>query len=103
MSFVSVMSKPLMNLGWLVSILGHVQIACQMTFVSTGNALCSIIVAIMRKFVLLIPLIYVLPHFMADKTIAVYTAEPIADFIAVTFTAILFGIQFNKALKKLNA
>ena len=80
-----------------------IQIACQMTFVSTGNALCSIIVAIMRKFVLLIPLIYVLPHFMADKTIAVYTAEPIADFIAVTFTAILFGIQFNKALKKLNA
>lgn len=80
-----------------------IQIACQMTFVSTGNALCSIIVAIMRKFVLLIPLIYILPHFMADKTIAVYTAEPIADFIAVTFTAILFGIQFNKALKKLNA
>ena len=80
-----------------------IQIACQMTFVSTGNALCSIIVAIMRKFILLVPLIYILPHFMADKTIAVYTAEPIADFIAVTFTAILFGIQFNKALKKLNA
>lgn len=80
-----------------------IQIACQMTFVSTGNALCSIIVAIMRKFVLLVPLIYILPHFMADKTIAVYTAEPIADFIAVTFTAILFGIQFNKALKKLHA
>ncbi len=80
-----------------------IQIACQMTFVSTGNALCSIIVAIMRKFVLLVPLIYILPHLMADKTIAVYTAEPIADFIAVTFTAILFGIQFNKALKKLHA
>lgn len=79
-----------------------IQIACQMTFVSTGNALCSIIVAIMRKFVLLVPLIYILPHFMSDKTIAVYTAEPIADFIAVTFTAILFGIQFNKALKKLH-
>lgn len=72
-----------------------------MTFVSIGNAVCSIIVAIMRKFVLLIPLIYILPNFISDKTTAVYTAEPAADIIAVTFTAILFAIQFNKSLKKL--
>ena len=78
-----------------------IQIACQMTFVSTGNAVCSIIVAIMRKFVLLIPLIYILPHFLADKTMAVYTAEPIADILAVTFTIILFTVQFKKALKNL--
>ena len=78
-----------------------IQIACQMTFVSTGNAVCSIIVAIMRKFVLLIPLIYILPHFLADKTRAVYTAEPIADILAVTFTIILFTVQFKKALKNL--
>ncbi len=78
-----------------------IQMACQMTFVSTGNALSSITVAIMRKFVLLIPLIYILPHFLADKTMAVYTAEPVADLFAVTFTAILFTFQFKKALKKL--
>lgn len=36
-----------------------IQIACQMTFVSIGNAPCSIIVAILRKFVLLIPLIFI--------------------------------------------
>lgn len=78
-----------------------IQIACQMTFVSTGNAVCSIIVAIMRKFVLLIPLIYILPHFLTDKTRAVYTAEPIADILAVTFTIILFTVQFKKALKNL--
>lgn len=76
-----------------------IQVASQMTFVSIGNAPCSIIVAIVRKFVLLLPLIYVIPHFVADKTMGVYLAEPIADVIAVTFTAVLFSIQFKKALK----
>ena len=78
-----------------------IQIACQMTFVSIGNALCSIIVAVVRKFVLLLPLIYIVPRFVADKTMGVYLAEPIADIIAVTFTTVLFAVQFNKAIKKL--
>ena len=80
-----------------------VQISCQMTFVSIGNAPCSIIVAVLRKFVLLIPMIYILPHFIADQTSAVYMAEPIADLIAVTFTVVMFTTQFRKALKKLDA
>ena len=78
-----------------------IQIACQMTFVSIGNAPCSIIVAILRKFVLLIPLIFILPHILPDPTMAVYTAEPVADTLAVLFTAVMFGTQFKKALKKL--
>lgn len=90
-----------MRIYFAVMFIFGIQIACQMTFVSIGNAVCSIIVAIMRKFVLLIPLIYILPNFISDKTTAVYTAEPVADIIAVTFTAILFAIQFNKSLKKL--
>ena len=72
-----------------------------MTFISMGNAASSVIVAVMRKFVLLLPLIYLLPHLMSDKTMAVYTAEPVADFLAVTFTVCLFAVQFKKALKKL--
>lgn len=90
-----------MRVYFAVMFIFGIQVACQMTFVSIGNAVCSIIVAIMRKFVLLIPLIYILPNFISDKTTAVYTAEPVADIIAVTFTAILFAIQFNKSLKKL--
>ena len=78
-----------------------IQIACQMAFVSLGNALCSMIVAIMRKFVLLLPLIYLMPAIMEDKTMAVYTAEPVADVLAVAFTAILFFFVFRKAMKKL--
>ena len=78
-----------------------IQIACQMTFVSIGNAPCSIIVAIVRKFVLLLPLIYIMPQLISDKTMGVYAAEPVADIIAVTFTAVLFTIQFKKVLKSL--
>lgn len=78
-----------------------IQIACQMTFVSLGNAVSSVIVAIMRKFVLLLPLIYIMPHIVTNKTIGVYMAEPLADIIAVTFTAVLFCFQFKKALAKI--
>ncbi len=77
------------------------QIACQMTFIATNNAVSSIIVAIVRKFVLLIPLIYLLPNLFDNKVFAVYLAEPVADVIAVTFTVVLFAFQFRKALKKL--
>jgi putative MATE family efflux protein len=77
------------------------QIACQMTLVSTGNAQSSIIVACVRKFVLLLPLIYIMPAIMENKTMAVYIAEPVADIIAVTFTIILFAFQFRKSIKSL--
>ena len=77
-----------------------IQIACQMTFTSLGNAKASITVAVMRKFVLLIPLIYLMPVLMPqEQTKAVYLAEPIADFLAVSFTAVLFTFQFKKALR----
>ena len=78
--------------------------ACQMTFTSLGNAKASIVVAVMRKFVLLIPLIYLMPQLMrTNQATAVYLAEPIADAIAVTFTAILFSFQFKKALAEMAA
>ncbi len=80
-----------------------IQIACQMTFVSIGNALCSILVAVLRKFVLLLPLIFLLPSLLPDKVTAVYLAEPVADVIAVTCTALLFSCQFKKALAVLEA
>ena len=79
-----------------------IQIACQMAFTSLGKALCSITVAVVRKFVLLLPLIYIMPRLISDATKGVYMAEPIADILAVTFTAILFSFQFKKALEKMD-
>ena len=85
-----------------VMLMFGIQIACQMTFTAIGSAKSSIAVAVVRKFVLLLPLIYLMPAlFPADKAMAVYLAEPAADFIAVTFTAILFSIQFKRAMDKL--
>ena len=78
-----------------------IQVACQMTFTSLGKAVNSIIVAVVRKFVLLIPLIYIVPHIVSDSTTGVYMAEPIADIIAVLFTSVLFSVQFKKALAEI--
>lgn len=86
---------------FLVLFVFGAQIACQMTFVSTGNAKSSIMVACARKFFLLLPLIYIMPAIMDNKTMAVYTAEPVADFLAVTFTVILFAFQFKKSINQL--
>lgn len=80
-----------------------IQIACQMTFNSLGKAKEAIAVAVVRKFVLLIPLIYLMPSvFNADsqmQTRSIYMAEPIADTLAVIFTVILFFFQFRKVLR----
>ena len=80
-----------------------IQMACQMTFVSLGRSAESVVVAVMRKFVLLLPLIFILPAFFADKTFAVYLAEPIADALSVAFTAVLFAFRFKKLLKAAEA
>ena len=78
-----------------------IQIACQMTFTSLGKAVNSIIVAVVRKFVLLLPLIYLIPHLVSDPTMGVYMAEPVADMLAVCTTACMFAIRFKKSMAAL--
>ncbi len=95
-------TKPALRIYMACMLLFGIQMACQMTFTSLGNAKASILVAVMRKFILLIPLIYILPLvFTGDQTTAVYMAEPIADFFAVSFTVVLFAFQFRKAMAKI--
>ena len=79
-----------------------IQIACQQSFIALGNAKTSLFLALLRKIILLIPLIYIIPIFISDKTTAVFMAEPVADFIAVSTTAILFYIQFKKAMNEIS-
>lgn len=95
-------TKTALRVYMAAALLFGIQIACQMTFNALGRAVESIVVAVVRKFVLLIPLIYIMPAVLrSDRTMAVYMAEPVADTIAVTFTAVLFAIQFKKTLAKL--
>ncbi|MEG2274470.1 MAG: MATE family efflux transporter, partial [Clostridia bacterium] len=85
------------------AILMGVQMACQMSLIAIGNAKASVFVAIIRKIILLIPLIYLMPLMVGNGALAVFLAEPIADVIAVSMTVIIFAISFKKAMKKLNA
>jgi len=78
-----------------------IQISCQQSFVALGNAKNALILALLRKIILLIPLIYILPHFISSATDAVFLAEPVADTIAVTTTAIMFAVSFRKTLKNM--
>lgn len=91
-----------MRIYMAASLLFGVQISCQQTFIALGNAKASIFLALLRKIILLIPLIFILPLFMEDKVIAVFLAEPVADFIAVAVTGIMFTVQFRRILKELS-
>ena len=77
------------------------QIGCQQTFIAFGNSKISAFLAMFRKIIVLIPLIYILPIFMEDNVLAVFLAEPIADIIAVLTTVTLFSIYFKKLLRSM--
>ncbi len=104
-----------------VSIIFGIQIACQQTFIALNQAGVSIFLAILRKVILLIPFIFILPHIIPDqfaaffipqhiqeilagydvpKVFSVFFAEPVSDTIAVTVTAFMFAFRFNKILKR---
>lgn len=76
-----------------------VQMACQQTFVALGQAKVSLIMALLRKVILLIPLIFILPHFFADQVFGVLVAEPVADVTAALICGVTFAIRFPKILQ----
>lgn len=77
-----------------------VQNSCQQTFIALGQAKRSIFLALFRKIILLIPLIFILPLFIQDKVFAVFLAEPISDIAAASTTGLMFLYFFKKVLKK---
>ena len=74
------------------------QTACQQSFVALGQAKISIALACLRKLILLIPLIYILPNFFQDKVFAVFLAEPVSDITAATITILTFVFSINRIL-----
>lgn len=79
------------------------QIACQQTFIALGNAKTSLFLAVLRKIILLLPLIYLMPMFFEDKVFGVFLAEPVADLLAVCTTVTMFAVQFRKTMRELEA
>ncbi len=76
------------------------QLSCQQAFMALGQAKISLFMALLRKIILLIPLIFILPNFFQDKAFAVFLAEPVSDIIAAGVTTFMFFRFFNKMLKE---
>ena len=83
-----------------VSGLFGIQMAVQQTFVSLGQAKLSLFIACLRKIILLIPLVLILPLFMENKVFGVFLAEPVADFISVTVAGTIFLLNIRHILEK---
>ena len=81
------------------SLLLGIQVACQQTFLALGKAKISLILAALRKIFLLIPLIYIIPHFVNQQDMGVFLAEPVADTLAVIATGCCFIYEFRKIIK----
>lgn len=95
-------AAPALRIYMATSLVFGIQVSCQQTFLALGNAKTSLFLAALRKLILLIPLIFILPQFMDPQDIAVFTAEPVADLLAVTATSILFFRFFKKTIYKSN-
>ena len=68
-----------MRIYMAVTLIFGVQIACQQTFIAIGNAKTSLFLACLRKLILLIPLIYILPQFFRDQACLLYTSPSPRD------------------------
>ena len=65
-----------------------------------GQAKISLFMACLRKLILLIPLIFILPRFLSNQVFAVFLAEPISDVLAAVVTTATFLLQFNRILRQ---
>jgi Na+-driven multidrug efflux pump len=76
------------------------QSSCQQTFVALGQAKVSLFFALFRKVLLLIPLIFLLPHFFSDQVFAVLLAEPVADTCSALLCGAVFFYRFPRILAR---
>lgn len=95
-------SAQMLRIYMKCSLLMGIQNACQQSFLAIGNAKVSLFLAVLRKIILILPLILLMPRlFPADPVSAIFAAEPIADVIAVSTTATMFFFYFRKAMAEL--
>ncbi len=75
------------------------QFAGQYSYVALGNAKTSLFLALLRKVILLAPLIYIVPLIAGQNAFGVFLAEPIADTIAASSTVISFFVKYRGLFK----
>ncbi len=79
-----------------------IQMAVQQTLIALGKAKASLFIACLRKVILLVPLIYILPNFFENKVFAVFLAEPVSDAISIITASVVFFFVFRKEMKLMN-
>ena len=98
---LGVYTRSALRIYMIASLLFGAQIACQQTFVALGKAGVSLFLAVLRKILLLVPLIFLLPQVLPiARDTAVFTAEPVADTLAVLTTCTLFAIVFGGMVRR---
>lgn len=89
-----------LRLYMAVFCLFSIQMAVQQTFTALGKAKASLFIALLRKIILLIPLIYILPNFFDNKVFAVFLAEPLSDIVSIIASAITFHFVFGQTMQE---
>lgn len=92
------LTASIMPLFFLGMLLFGFQLAFQQVFIALGQAKVSIFIAILRKLILLVPLVLILPNFITPQTTGVFLAEPVADICAALTCCVLFAIKYKKLL-----
>lgn len=80
-----------------------IQTVFQQIYLSTGQEKSSLAMVIIRKLVLHIPLLFLLPLIMKNKVLAVVLAETISDVVSVAVTSVHFVPAFYKKLDRLES
>ena len=75
-----------------------IQMACQQTLLGLGQAKISLFIALLRKVILLIPLVLLFSSFLGVK--GVFIAEPVSDITSALTALTVFTLNFRKILEK---
>ena len=87
-----------MRIFFLGMLIFGFQLAFQQVFIALGQAKVSIFIAVLRKLILLIPLVLLLPQFIEPKTLGVIIAEPVSDILAACTCIVLFIAKYHQLL-----
>ncbi len=90
------LTKRLIRIFFIGMAFMGIQIGCQNSFLALGKSKISLLLALLRKIILLIPLTFILPLMLGSN--GIYIAESSADILAISITLTCYLILFNKYL-----
>ena len=62
-------------------------------FQSIGHPLTAIMLSTMRQGLIMLPVIFFLPHLLADKTFAIWLSLPVSDVLCALATIVPFALH----------